>query len=151
MAILRIADYVTLSEGVTERTTGGVFDLPVLDIRRLGLRVGTNQQTVLQRPVLMFEVKPSGSTKIQIRCGSIAGVLGNLSEDLAVANFSIGTGDNDDEQQRTMHQIIPPEPHFRNGNTTFGDVRIEFHVITGRARFTDAVLFYQRNVDTAAP
>lgn len=128
MAVHTVSDYAVLSSGRVELTKNEVkrfgFDRPANFV------AGKN----LAKPVLMYQAKADGSTKFEI----VAGVNQH------VVDVEIGTGDNDDEQLRTLHQPIDGElfetsaPH------------VTFRVVFGKLRISNVVLLHQVRVDTAA-
>ncbi|WP_420454551.1 hypothetical protein [Rubrivirga sp.] len=140
MAVFTVADYACLSTG-SRRLTFNEF--MSFEFRRPdGFVDGVN----LARSVLFFEAKPNGPTRLSIHTG-IPGRSGRLDEfgtHVTANPIEIGTGDNDDEQQRTLHQIISPE------RMAFDPVTFEIQVDTGEVVIADVVLFYQVRIDTAA-
>lgn len=118
-------------------------DFSVLNDSRFDLRAGQDHResfrrpdgfvrgTNLAQPILMFKVKPDGATRFTISAG----------ETPAEQEFEIGTGDNDDEQLRTLHWVI-------SGSEFDQDVTaIDFRVATGRAAFAEVALLYQIRID----
>lgn len=133
MAVLTLAEYATLSFGAETKNTDEIFHR-VFDPPD-GFVKGTN----FARPILFFAVRPSGSSNVVVRVGKM--VNGRLNGDDRVCNFRIGTGDNDDEQWRTLHCVI-------NGNEFDGRTDIHIIPVTGRIEIRDVFLLFQFKFET---
>ena len=98
--------------------------------------------TRFAKPVLFFMAKPTGSTNLNIYAGNsvLADVLG--TPNLFVKQYEIGTGDNDDEQWRTIHQAL-------NGNRFRPHPRTQIVIapVRGRVQIQQVMLMFQRTVD----
>lgn len=119
-----VCDFAILTDGRFDLATPQDVHRETFD-RPPGFVPGTN----LAQPVLYFKVKPRGSTRFTVSVGE------------SRQAFDIGTGDNDDEQLRTLHWIIPGS-EFSQPQTP-----IEFRVTQGRATFAELVLTYQVSID----
>ena len=107
MAVLRLTDYARMSSGTITRSAGEqhsfVFSPPAQ-------RFVTDNG--FEAPVLFFRALPRGSTRFNLLAGESTDGDADLDDTDAerarnlVQTFEIGTGDNDDEQMRTLHQAI---------------------------------------------
>lgn len=123
--------------------TDGRFDLNTQEVHRetFNRPPGFVRGTNLAQPVLMFKVKPDGATRFNIRVG-LNQPGQNLPDAAIQQEFEIGTGDNDDEQLRSLHLVIPGS-EFDQPVTA-----IDFHVSRGRAAFAEVVLMHQVRIDS---
>lgn len=149
MAVLRLTDYAKLSSGTITRSEGEehsvVFSPPTE-------RFVTDNG--FEAPVLFFRVLPRGATRFNLLVGESTQGGPNLDDTSAersrnlVQTFEAGTGDNDDEQMRTLHQAIAGR-RFRSivGND-IQPTRIQFRILSGRLSLSQIYLMYQMRFDT---
>ena len=138
MPKLTLTDYAVLSAGKEFLKKDELFDF------KFGAPRNFVSGTKFARPVLMFVARPRGSTRVVVRVGRA--VNGRLDDNDVQCVFTIGTGDNDDEQWRTLHCILNGA-RFRAGQDT------DIHVlpVRGAMDIDNVVLLFQQGINFVEP
>lgn len=131
-----VCDYAVLNDARFDLNHPGNIHREVFE-RPNGFVFGQD----LAQPVLFFKIKPNGSTRLIVRVGRDTPGE-NLPDTSERQVFSLGTGDNDDEQIRSLHWIVP--------GTEFGDTRtaFDFFLADGQASVAEVVLLHQVRIDS---
>ncbi len=125
---MTIADYAVLHDSPFELDSGHVkrmtFDLPGDFVK------GTLKAT----PLLMYRVSPKNAVTYVVAVNDPPG-----ADNIPADRIHELDAQNNSGSLRTMHEAISGDVFLPGGNI------VDFRVTSGKARFHDVVLFFQRN------
>jgi hypothetical protein len=140
MAIFTVNDHAILFAGQRLLNQNGEL-LEISFAQNQDFVEGTN----FARPIIFFKALPNGASKFRVTVGQFPPPNTQVPDGDNIEVYELGTGDNDDEQERTLHSFIRGSRFAGVGSRTL----ITFQQIRGSIRISEVFLLFQTRIDTA--